>query len=284
MTASRGPSPRPPRVAQQSVLDLSLATRTGIRPKAIFFLMICCALIISSFASLDLQFAAFFDPGTLRKMWLFIAELIQPNWTGAFWLKLFPAALETLAMSALGTLLALVLGLALAIPASKRTPGRFSLIRSSARWVLSALRSVPELMWAALLLISAGLGPFSGTLALALHTTGVLGRMFAEALENTPKDNEFALSVRGISRSKIFFFVQIPQIAPQLVSYTLYRWENNIRAATVLGIVGAGGLGQMLSYYLSLFKMPETSSILLVMIGLVLLVDMLSAKIRRTLA
>lgn len=258
--------------------------RTGIRPKAVIFLVACCLLIVASFASLNLQFAAFFNAGTLHKMGLFIVELTQPNWTGAFWLKLLPAALETLAMSALGTLIAFVLGLALAVAASKRSPSRFNLTRSSARWLLSALRSVPELMWAALLLISAGLGPMSGTLALALHTTGVLGRMFAEALENAPKDNEFALSVRGISRSKIFFFVQVPQIAPQLVSYTLYRWENNIRAATVLGIVGAGGLGQMLSYYLSLFKMPETSSILLVMIGLVLVVDMLSAKIRRILA
>ncbi len=255
-----------------------------MRPKAIFFFVACCSLIIASFASLNLQFSTFFNPGSLRKMGLFISELTQPNWSGAFWLKLLPAALETLAMSALGTLIAFILGLALAIPASKRSPARFSLLRSSARWMLSALRSVPELMWAALLLISAGLGPMSGTLALALHTTGVLGRMFAEALENAPKENEFALSIRGISRSKIFFFVQIPQIAPQLVSYTLYRWENNIRAATVLGIVGAGGLGQMLSYYLSLFKMSETSSILLVMLGLVLLVDMLSAKIRRLLA
>jgi len=266
------------------VRNMKPVAHSGLRPKAICFLLACCALIIASFASLNLQFAAFFDSGTLRKMGLFIAELTQPNWSGAFWLKLLPAALETLAMSALGTLIAFVLGLALAIPASKRSLARFSLVRSSARWVLSALRSVPELMWAALLLISAGLGPMSGTLALALHTTGVLGRMFAEALENAPKDNEFALSVRGVSRSKIFFFVQVPQIAPQLVSYTLYRWENNIRAATVLGIVGAGGLGQMLSYYLSLFKMSETSSILLVMIGLVLLVDMLSAKIRRVLA
>ncbi len=256
---------------------------TGIRPKAIFFFLACCIFIVTSFTSLDLQFAPFFNAETSHKMWLFITELTQPNWTKALWLKLLPAALETLAMSALGTLIAVVLGLALAIPASMRSIGRFSLIRSCARWMLSALRSVPELMWAALLLISAGLGPMSGTLALVLHTTGVLGRMFAEALENSPRDNAFALSVRGISRTKIFFFIEIPQIAPQLLSYSLYRWENNIRAAAVLGIVGAGGLGQLLSYYLSLFKMPETSSILLVMIGLVLIVDLLSAKIRRML-
>jgi phosphonate transport system permease protein len=263
---------------------MAIMTHIGIRPKAILFALACSLLIFASFISLNLQFTAFLSPGTLQKMWLFISELTHPNWSNAYWLKLLPAALETLAMSALGTLIAFVLGIAIAIPASKQSAEQFNPIRSSARWILSFLRSVPELMWAALLLISAGLGPMSGTLALALHTTGVLGRMFAEALENAPKENEFALSVRGISRSKIFFFVQIPQIAPQLMSYTLYRWENNIRAATVLGIVGAGGLGQMLSYYLSLFKMPETSSILLLMIGLVLLVDMLSAKIRRMLA
>lgn len=268
----------------EEVFVMTPRAQTGIRPKAILFVIACCVLIVTSFTSLNLQFSPFFNADTSHKMWLFITELAQPNWTKALWLKLLPAALETLAMSALGTLIAVVLGLALAIPASKISSGRFNVIRSSARWTLSALRSVPELMWAALLLISAGLGPMSGTLALALHTTGVLGRMFAEALENAPKDNAFALSVRGVSRSKIFFFVQIPQIAPQLLSYSLYRWENNIRAATVLGIVGAGGLGQMLSYYLSLFKMSETSSILLVMIGLVLLVDMLSAKIRHMLA
>ena len=113
-------------------------------------------------------------------------------------------------------------------------------------------------MWAALLLIAAGLGPFAGTLALAMHTTGVLGRLFAEAIENAPAGPAFALRVRGVARGPVFLYATLPQILPQLLSYTLYRWENNIRAAAVLGVVGAGGLGQMLAFHLGLFQMAET--------------------------
>ena len=126
--------------------------------------------------------------------------------------------------------------------------------------VLNALRSIPELVWAAMLLITVGLGPFAGTLALALHTAGVLGRLFAEAIENAPASPGFALRTRGVGVGRVFMYATLPQILPQLLSYTLYRWENNIRAAAVLGVVGAGGLGQMLSYHLGLFQMQETSS------------------------
>ena len=120
--------------------------------------------------------------------------------------------------------------------------------------LLNALRSVPELMWAALLLIAAGLGPMAGTLALALHTTGVLGRLFAEAIENAPQGPGFALRVRGVGEGRVLLYSVLPQVLPQLLSYTLYRWENNIRAAAVLGVVGAGGLGQMLAFHLGLFQ------------------------------
>ena len=106
--------------------------------------------------------------------------------------------------------------------------------------MLNALRAIPELVWAALLLISAGLGPFAGTLALAAHTTGVLGRLFAEAIENAPPGPAEALRAQGIGHGRIFLFATLPQVLPQLLSYTLYRWENNIRAAAVLGVVWRG--------------------------------------------
>jgi phosphonate transport system permease protein len=149
------------------------------------------------------------------------------------------------------------------------------------RLLLNALRSIPELVWAALLLISAGLGPLAGTLALALHTTGVLGRLFAEALENAPPGPGAALRAQGVGALRVLAYATLPQVLPQLVSYTLYRWENNIRAAAVLGVVGAGGLGQLLAFHMGLFHMPKTATILGAMLLLVALVDAASYASRR---
>jgi phosphonate transport system permease protein len=251
------------------------------RCTACWFVAAMLCLITASFWSLDLQWAQFLSWSAFQKMWQFIAELFPPNVEPAFLKKLFIASLETLAMSALGTILAVILGLALALPASKshaEDPARW---RSATRLVLNALRSIPELVWAAMLLITVGLGPFAGTLALALHTTGVLGRLFAEAIENAPVSPGIALRTRGVGVGRVFMYATLPQILPQLLSYTLYRWENNIRAAAVLGVVGAGGLGQMLSYHLGLFQMKETSSVLIAMLILVAIVDALSYASRK---
>jgi phosphonate transport system permease protein len=198
--------------------------------------------------------------------------------------KLGFAALETLAMSALGTVLAVVLGLALALPASRTHAGDAAYGRAPTRLLLNALRSVPELVWATLLLICAGLGPFAGTLALALHTSGVLGRLFAEAIENAPSGAAAALRTRGVGQARVLAYATLPQVLPQLVSYTLYRWENNIRAAAVLGVVGAGGLGQMLAFHMGLFQMGETSSVLIAMLILVAIVDSISYASRKRMA
>jgi len=266
-----GPSPRPAQAANQTYrLPTSLF---NARCKACWVMLGIAALTVLSFWSLDLQWARFLSPGALDKMGRFMAELLAPRLDAAFLAKLWPATLETLAMSLLGTLIAAALGLLLALPASRLYPGDRARWRGPARLVLNALRSVPELVWAALLLIAAGLGPLAGTLALALHTAGVLGRLFAEALENADPGPAAALRVRGVNETLILGYALLPAVLPQLLSYTLYRWENNIRAATVLGVVGAGGLGQMLAFYLGLFQMPETSSVLLAMLLLVGLVD-----------
>ena len=251
------------------------------RCKACWFALGVVLLIVLSFWSLDLQWAKFLSSGAFRKMGLFLAELTQLEGNPRFIEKLLMATLETLAMSVVGTLLAVVLGLALALPASKTYDGDPARWRGLSRLVLNALRSVPELIWATLLLIAAGLGPFAGTLALGLHTTGVLGRLFAEAIENAPPGASQALRVRGLKESRVFLYATLPQVLPQLLSYTLYRWENNIRAAAVLGVVGAGGLGQMLAFHMGLFQMGETGSILLAMLVLVALVDGFSFASRR---
>jgi phosphonate transport system permease protein len=255
----------------------------GARCAACWFVLSLLALTVASFWTLDLQWSKFLSLDAASKMGKFIGELMNPTGEYKFLSRLSIAALETIAMSALGTMLAMMGGLALALPASRVHAGDRALWRAPTRLVLNGLRSIPELMWAALLIIAAGLGPFAGTLALGLHTTGVLGRLFAEAIENAPPGPAFALRVQGVPEGRVFLYATLPQILPQLMSYTLYRWENNIRAAAVLGVVGGGGLGQMLAFHMGLFHMRETSSILIVMIFLVALVDLVSYGARRLL-
>jgi len=251
------------------------------RCKACWFLAGMLGLIVASFWSLDLRWGEFLAPDAMRRMAIFLASFFPPEVSPAFLSKTGSALLETLAMSALGTLLAAILGLLLALPAAKVHADDKARTRPLARLLLNALRSIPELVWAALLLIAAGLGPFPGTLALALHTTGVLGRLFAESIENAAPGPGQVLRLRGIGETTVFLYSTLPQIWPQVISYTLYRWENNIRAAAVLGVVGAGGLGQMLSYHLGLFHMRETSTVLIAMVALVVGVDGLSYVSRR---
>lgn len=253
------------------------------RCKACWFTAGLLALVVASFWTLNLQWAQFMSLDALRSMGRFVAEFYPPDLSSGFVAKVALGAVETLAMSALGTGLAAVMGLALALFASKPPSGGQAGGRTVTRLLLNALRSIPELVWAALLLISAGLGPFAGTLALAFHTTGVLGRLFAESIENTPPGPGAALRTQGVCSSLIFWYATLPQVLPQLLSYTLYRWENNIRAAAVLGVVGAGGLGQLLVFHLGLFQMNKTATILAAMLLMVAVVDGLSHYARRVL-
>jgi phosphonate transport system permease protein len=253
------------------------------RCKACWFLAGLLVLIVASFWSLDLQWGQFLSIDAARSMGRFLAEFFPPDTSPEFVARVAQGAWETLAMSALGTLIAAAVGLALALPASRLHDGDAAWGRAPTRLLLNALRSIPELVWAALLLISAGLGPFAGTLALALHTSGVLGRLFSEAIENAPPGPGTALRVQGIGSGRVFLFATLPQVLPQLMSYTLYRWENNIRAAAILGVVGAGGLGQLLSFHMGLFQMNKTATVLAAMLLLVGMVDAMSNLSRRLL-
>ncbi len=235
-------------------------------------------LILASFISLPLKWGAFFTADAARSALEFLQGFAPPELAPSFLYKVAVGTAETLSMSALGTLIAAFTGLALALPAS----GRWGIAaRITTRMLLNGLRSVPELVWAAILLIAAGLGPFAGTLALAVHTTGVLGRLFADALENAPPLAETTLRINGARPLAAFFYATLPQAVPQMMSYTLYRWENNIRAAAILGVVGAGGLGQMLKYHISLFQMQPAATVMIAMLLLVALVDASSFSLRR---
>ena len=255
------------------------ARLVGVRIQAGIALLAVAALVAASFHSLDLHLADLGSDESRAAMARFVGEFFPPETSPPFVHQVARATAETLAMSALGTLLAAAAGLLLALPAARTHAGPWR--RIPTRMLLNALRAVPELVWASLMLIAAGLGPMAGTLALALHTTGVLGRLFAEAIENAPPGPAFALQAQGARPAQALLYATLPQVAPQLLSYTLYRWENNIRAAAVLGVVGAGGLGQMLYYHLGLFQMTRTATVLLAMLGLVLAVDAASYLARR---
>jgi len=238
------------------------------------------ALVVASFASLPLQWRAFFTVEAIDSAREFLNGFAPPETSTPFLQKTFFALWETLAMSAIGTLLAAIVGLPLALAGAGRLG---SVARGATRLVLNVLRSIPELVWAAVLLVLAGLGPMAGTMALAAHTAGVLGRLFADALENVEPLAEQSLRTNGARPLAAFLYATLPQALPQMLSYTLYRWENNIRAAAVLGVVGAGGLGQMLKYHLSLFQMPSAATVVLAMLVLVALVDAASYALRRAL-
>jgi phosphonate transport system permease protein len=239
------------------------------------------AAVVASFRYLAVDFGGLFEAEARQRMARFLIEFFPPDVSPAFLRQVGLASLQTLAVSLLGTLIPMVVGGVLALPAA----GRFGHApKWAARSLLNGLRSVPELVWASLMVLAAGLGPFAGTLALALHTTGVLGRLFAESLENAAPGPEIALRDLGAGPVARFVYGTLPLVAPQCLGYSLYRWEMNIRMATILGFVGAGGLGQMLYFHLSLFQQSQAATVLVAMTLLVMADDALSGWARRGLS
>ena len=137
------------------------------------------------------------------------------------------------------------------------------------------------MLWALIFVFLVGLGPFPGVLALGVHTGGVLGKLFAEVLEDVDLQPIESLQSTGAGKVQILFYGILPQVLPQFISYTLYRWEVNIRVAAVLGFVGAGGLGQRIHIAMSLFLEQQLLTLLIALYILVTAVDYLSAYLRR---
>ncbi len=227
--------------------------------------------IVASFAFLKIGFSELLTAEAGRSIAEFIASFFPLDLSAEWLQKVAKGVWETLAISVVGTLLAAIVGLLLALP---RPHAPFA-------FVLNTLRSVPELVWATITALAVGLGPFAGALALALHTAGVLGRLYAEALDNAPPAPAQALRLAGAPIGLPFLYGTLPGAAPQLIAYTLYRWEMNIRMAAILGFVGAGGLGQLLYFELSLFHYAQASTVIAAMLLLSIAVDQTSTWLRR---
>ena len=223
----------------------------------------------------------------------FVSEMFPPDLSVTTLRAMGTGILETFQMSFLGALL----GAAVAFPLSALGTQQVATVGASrgerllraipyhlSRTLLNVFRSVPDILWALVFVVALGLGPFPGTLALAVHSAGVLGKLYSETLEAVPTRPVEALTATGASDFQAFLFGRLPQAMSGFASLTLYQWECNIRSATILGFVGAGGIGQQILISMNLFDYPKVATLVGATIVVVLLVDRLSAAIRRRLA
>ena len=207
------------------------------------------------------------------------ARVRQRWWDNTFPQTVVGATLETVQMALAGTFLALLVAFPLGFLAARNTtPHRF--IYYAVRMILNLVRTVPDLALGLLFVAAVGLGAFAGTLALAVHTSTVLGKLLSESVENIDEGLVEAIRATGAGYAQILSFAVLPQILPDLISFTLYRLETNIRAASVLGLIGAGGIGYLMNTSFRTFQYQEAAAIVLVLIALVMLVDYLSSRLR----
>ena len=207
------------------------------------------------------------------------ARTRQRWWDNTFPQTVIGATLETVQMALAGTFLALLVAFPVGFLAARNTtPHRF--VYYGVRTFLNLVRTIPDLALGLLFVAAVGLGAFAGTLALAVHTATVLGKLLSESVENIDEGVVEAIRATGAGYTQILSFAVLPQILPDLISFTLYRLETNIRAASVLGLIGAGGIGYLMNTSFRTFQYQEAAAIVLVLIGLVMLVDYLSSRLR----
>lgn len=205
-----------------------------------------------------------FEPSVLNRVWV-------PG--------ILPFVIETLQMAIVGTLLALMMAIPFGLLAARNTsPHPF--VYQATRLVMNANRAVPELIFALIFVAAVGLGPFTGVLALGIASVGSLGRLYSEAIEQIDPQQVLAVRATGASPLQVFAYSVVPQVLPLMASYSLSYFEHNVRAATILGVVGAGGVGLRLNQYIGLFQFRELMGAVIVLVIAVTIIDRLSARVR----
>lgn len=209
----------------------------------------------------------------------FAADLLRPDFSD--W-RLFVAKMwETIQIALWGTFLAIFLGVPMGLAAARNIAPVW--VVQPVRWIMNMLRSIPDLVMGLLFVVAVGLGPLAGVLAIALNTAGVLAKLFSEAVESIDKGPVEGVRATGASKLHEIVWGVIPQVAPLWTSFALYRFESNSRSATVLGLIGAGGIGQVLFDRMNGFAFRDVSAVVIVVIVAVTLIDFLSQAMRRRL-
>jgi phosphonate transport system permease protein len=207
----------------------------------------------------------------------FLSRMFPPNW--AFIDKLIVPAIETVQIALLGTLLAVILAVPVCFFAARNLTPNMAVFHLT-RQVFNVTRGVNEIILALVFVAAVGLGPFPGVLALAVHGAGMLGKFFSESIEEIDRGPIEALRSTGAGPIQIIIFGVIPQVITAWIAVVLYRFETNLRQATVLGMVGAGGIGFELVGSMKLFQYQDTATCILVIIAMVMMADYVSTRLR----
>ncbi|HEX6704883.1 MAG TPA: phosphonate ABC transporter, permease protein PhnE [Albitalea sp.] len=233
------------------------------------------ALLAGSWGGADMRpLDLFRDAGNMAQ---YARGFFPPDFTD--WRSYFLELIVTLQIALWGTALAIVLSVPLSLlAASNITPWW---IHQPVRRLLDACRSINEMVFALLFVVAVGLGPFAGVLALWVHTTGTLAKLFSEAVEAIDPQPVEGIRATGAHPLHEIVFGVIPQVMPLWISYALYRFEANVRSASVVGMVGAGGIGMVLWEVIRGFQYAQTAAVLLMLVVSVSCIDLVSAQLRK---
>jgi len=214
-----------------------------------------------------------------RNMAEFGSAFLKPNFSA--WDAYLGEMVETVQMAVWGTALAVMFGIPFAIMSSANVCPQW--VVQPMRRLMDASRAINEIVFALLFVVAVGLGPVAGVLALAVHNVGVIAKLFSEAVEAIDPRPVEGIRATGASRLQEVIFGVIPQVMPLWSSFTLYRFETNVRSATVLGIVGAGGIGQSLYENIRSFQYAETAAVVIIVVLTVMIIDVISSRLRQML-
>lgn len=246
-------------------------------PRARFLVGIPVAVVVLLWSSLGAEFNFVKLGEGAVNMGEFLARLFPPDFSK--FATIVDLLIETVQMAIVGTVLGGVLALLVAFAAASTIAPRS--LYYPARWVMNVIRSMPDLVFALMFVSAVGLGPFAGILAMTLGSIGSIGKIYAEAMEAVDRGPIVAMQAVGASKRQVIQYGILPQAAPMLVSYTLLLFEGNVRGATILGLVGAGGIGLELTTAMKMYDYGHLSAIIICIIVLVTVIDQVSALIRR---
>ncbi len=254
------------------------------RPRALVVGALVAAVVVAAHVvawnATEVSFGALVEGW--QGMASFLAEAIPPDLSADVLGPSLEGALVTLWIGLLGTTFSVPFSLVLAALAARGTaPSEW--VYQAARSLLSFLRAVPDVVFALIFVTAVGLGPFPGVLAIVVHNVGVMGKLWAEALEDADPGPPQALRSAGAGRIQVAAHALLPTVTPQFVGLLLYRFDVNVRSSLVLGLVGAGGIGFLINQSIQLFQFDEMLTHILVVLVLIVAVDQLSALVRRRL-